>query len=217
MSSYPLLGISETAMAVVMDMIYDIHGKTNFTAYPNLEVDFQPQLEHLNNYSFQSKPVGTDPIINDKCFFATGTASIRKAIFEHFLEHYQINESFYDTLIHSRAYCSPSTKINSGVLVEPGAIISTQSNIDFGTYVKRGVLVGHHNNIGRFVDLNPGVILSGNISIGKSTTIGTGAVLKDNISIGSNSIIGIGSVVVKDIPDNVIAFGNPCKVVRPNT
>ena len=34
--------------------------------------------------------------------------------------------------------------------------------------------------------------------------------------IGKNSIIGAGSLVLSDIPDNVIAFGNPCKVVRDN-
>ena len=34
--------------------------------------------------------------------------------------------------------------------------------------------------------------------------------------IGKNSIIGAGSVVTKDIPDNVIAYGNPCKIIRKN-
>jgi galactoside O-acetyltransferase len=35
------------------------------------------------------------------------------------------------------------------------------------------------------------------------------------VSIGDNSVIGAGSVVTKDIPANVVAYGNPCKVVRP--
>ena len=35
------------------------------------------------------------------------------------------------------------------------------------------------------------------------------------VSIGDNSVIGAGSVVTKDIPSNVVAYGNPCKVVRP--
>lgn len=46
--------------------------------------------------------------------------------------------------------------------------------------------------------------------------IGSGAVISNNIKIGSGSLIGAGSVVTKDIPDGVIAFGNPCKVVREN-
>ena len=36
------------------------------------------------------------------------------------------------------------------------------------------------------------------------------------IHIGSNTTVGVGSVVVKDVPDGVVAYGNPCKVVREN-
>jgi acetyltransferase-like isoleucine patch superfamily enzyme len=38
----------------------------------------------------------------------------------------------------------------------------------------------------------------------------------DGIEIGSNTIIGAGSLVVKDIPSNVVAYGNPCRVIRDN-
>lgn len=68
--------------------------------------------------------------------------------------------------------------------------------------------------IGDFSDINPGVVISGKVNIGTGCTIGSGAVIKDNISIGDHTVIGIGSVVTKDIPENCIAFGNPCKVVR---
>ena len=44
--------------------------------------------------------------------------------------------------------------------------------------------------------------------------IGTGSMIMKGVTIGENSIIGAGSVVVKDIPANVIAAGNPCKVIR---
>ena len=38
-----------------------------------------------------------------------------------------------------------------------------------------------------------------------------------NVTIGDNVVIGAGSVVVKDIPSNSVAVGNPCKVIRPIT
>jgi acetyltransferase-like isoleucine patch superfamily enzyme len=41
--------------------------------------------------------------------------------------------------------------------------------------------------------------------------------VKEGVKIGSNSIIGMGSVVYNDVPDNVIALGNPARVVRKNT
>lgn len=55
------------------------------------------------------------------------------------------------------------------------------------------------------------------ITIGNNVWIGGSAVICPGVTIGDNSIIGAGSVVTKDIPANVIAAGNPCKVIRPIT
>lgn len=52
------------------------------------------------------------------------------------------------------------------------------------------------------------------IHIGRNCWIGAGAVILPGITIGDNSVIGAGSVVTKDIPSNVVAVGNPCKVLR---
>lgn len=53
------------------------------------------------------------------------------------------------------------------------------------------------------------------VRIGKNVWIGAGAVILPGVTIGENSVIGAGSVVTKDIPDNVVAVGNPCRVLRP--
>ena len=52
------------------------------------------------------------------------------------------------------------------------------------------------------------------IRIGNNVWIGGGTVVVGGVTIGDNSVIGAGSVVVKDIPANVVAVGNPCKVVK---
>ena len=52
------------------------------------------------------------------------------------------------------------------------------------------------------------------VHIGTGVWIGAGAVILPGVSIGENSVIGAGSVVTKDIPANVVAVGNPCKVLR---
>jgi acetyltransferase-like isoleucine patch superfamily enzyme len=62
----------------------------------------------------------------------------------------------------------------------------------------------HHLN-----DPNPG-----EINIGNNVFIGYGCIILKNVSIGDNSVIGAGSVVTNNIPANVIAAGNPCKVVK---
>jgi maltose O-acetyltransferase len=52
------------------------------------------------------------------------------------------------------------------------------------------------------------------IHIGDNVWIGGNAVVLPGITIGNNVTIGAGSVVTKDIPDNMLAFGNPCKIIR---
>jgi len=52
------------------------------------------------------------------------------------------------------------------------------------------------------------------VVIGDNVWIGEGAKILKGVTIGENSVIGAGSVVVKDIPSNVIAAGNPCKVIK---
>lgn len=52
------------------------------------------------------------------------------------------------------------------------------------------------------------------VKIGDNVWIGAGAVICPGVTIGNGSVIGAGSVVVKDIPENCIAVGNPCKVLR---
>ncbi|MDF2439598.1 MAG: maltose O-acetyltransferase [Abditibacteriota bacterium] len=54
------------------------------------------------------------------------------------------------------------------------------------------------------------------ISIGDNVWVGGGAIICPGVSIGENTIIGAGSVVTKNIPANVIAAGNPCRVLREN-
>ena len=55
------------------------------------------------------------------------------------------------------------------------------------------------------------------IHIGRNCWIGAGALILPGVTIGSDTIIGAKSVVTKDIPDHVIALGNPCRVLRPIT
>ena len=52
------------------------------------------------------------------------------------------------------------------------------------------------------------------VYIGENTWIGAGAVIVPGVHIGKNTVIGGGSVVTKDIPDNVVAVGNPCRILR---
>ena len=53
------------------------------------------------------------------------------------------------------------------------------------------------------------------ITIGRRAWLGGGVIVVPGVSIGVDTVVGAGSVVVHDLPDGVLAVGNPCRVVRP--
>ena len=59
-----------------------------------------------------------------------------------------------------------------------------------------------------------GYIYAAPVEIGRNCWIGANCVICPGVHIGNNAVIGAGSVVTEDIPENVVAAGNPCKVIR---
>ena len=60
-----------------------------------------------------------------------------------------------------------------------------------------------------------GLQYNASVRIGKNCWIGAGALVMPGVTIGEGSVIGAGSVVTRDVPANVVAVGNPCRVLRP--
>lgn len=92
-----------------------------------------------------------------------------------------------------------------------------------------GITIGHHcfigPNCGMYTAIhaslaeerNAGLEKALPIKIGDNCWIGGDVTILPGVTIGSNTIIGAKSVVTKDIPDNVIAVGNPCRILRSIT
>ena len=62
--------------------------------------------------------------------------------------------------------------------------------------------------------IGPGACLAGGVMVGRAARLGSGATVVDGVRIGANSLIGAGAVVLNDIPEGVITYGNPAKVIR---
>lgn len=138
-----------------------------------------------------------------------GVNHIRKKVVEKL-------HCLFGVAIHPTAVVSPSAKIGEGTVVMAGAVINADAVIGKHCIINTGVSVDHECVVGDYCHIAPGVNISGCTHIGEGTWIGVGSSVIQCISIGENCMIGAGSVVVRDIPDNVTAFGNPCKVKSAN-
>lgn len=123
-----------------------------------------------------------------------------------------------------------NTKIGPFVEIQKNAFIGSQCKIQSHTFICEGVTIEDEVFIGHGVmftnDMFPRATgQAGKLQteadwqviptlVKKGAAIGSNATILCGITIGANSIIGAGSVVTKDIPENVIAAGNPAKIIR---
>lgn len=117
------------------------------------------------------------------------------------------------TIIDKSAIISKKADVGEGVFVGKNTVVNIGCSIGNGCIINTGSVVEHDCKLGDFVHISPGAVVCGQVTVGNDTHIGAATVVRQCIVIGENSLIGAGSVVVKDIPGNVKAFGNPCKVV----
>ncbi|NMP04260.1 acetyltransferase [Pseudoalteromonas arctica] len=113
------------------------------------------------------------------------------------------------TLIAPTAVISQYATIAQGSVVFAGAIINAFANIGIGCIVNTSAIIEHDCAIGDFTHICPNTALAGGVIIGSKSWVGIGSQIKQLIVIGDNCMIGAGSTVIKNIPDNVTAFGSP--------
>jgi UDP-N-acetylbacillosamine N-acetyltransferase len=114
----------------------------------------------------------------------------------------------------------PAAVVAEGAQVGPGTVLAAGSVVNPGATLGRNVIVNtcasvdHDCVLEDGVHISPGAHLGGGVTVGRGTWIGIGAVVRDHVMIGAGVTIGAGAVVVKDIPDGVMAYGVPARVVK---
>ena len=115
---------------------------------------------------------------------------------------------------HPSAVIATSTEIGKGTAILAGSHVGPGSRVGEFCILNTGSSIDHDCNMSPFASIAPGVFTGGLVRIGECSAVGVGASVSDRISIGNHSIVGTGAAVVRDIPDFVIAYGNPAKAMR---
>ena len=96
----------------------------------------------------------------------------------------------------------------AGCIFNPGAVLG-----DF-TFYATGAQIEHDCQIGDFASISAGSVMGGHVKVGRFSAITLGVTILDRIVIGENTVVGSGSLVHKCLPSNVLAYGNPMKIIR---
>ena len=133
------------------------------------------------------------------------------------------NARIYDHVNLYKCKIGRDTKIDAFVYIEEGVIIGDRVKIRPFTFIPSGVTIEDDVFIGPHVtftnDKYPKINREWKLlktTIKQGSSIGAGSVILPVI-VGNNSLIGAGSVVTQDIPDNVLALGNPARIIRKIT
>ena len=126
-----------------------------------------------------------------------------------------------DFVIQAPFWCDYGYNIELGknFYANHNLVILDCAKVSFGDNVFIAPNCGFHT-AGHPIDAerrNQGLEYAYPITVGDNVWFGAGVQVLPGVTIGSNVVIGAGSVVTKDIPDHVIAVGNPCRVLRPIT
>ena len=117
-------------------------------------------------------------------------------------------------IIDASAVVARGVELADGIYIGKRAVINSGTKIGACAIINTGAIIEHECVIGDFSHISSGTTVCGQVTVGKDSHVGAGTVIRQQICIGERVLIGAGSVVVKNITDNVKAYGNPCKVVR---
>jgi sugar O-acyltransferase (sialic acid O-acetyltransferase NeuD family) len=121
------------------------------------------------------------------------------------------------TVIHPTAFVAGSATLGKGCQILAHANVCAEVKMGEGCILNTACGVDHECALGNGVHIGPGAILAGVVTVGDFAFVASGAVVLPRIKIGTDVIVGAGSVVTRNVPDGMVAFGNPAKVRRPTT
>lgn len=201
-----IIGKSDATITMILDNLESNNSFPDIFIVNNMGLEVKDKIQNNKfNLSLVESIEFNSPMI-----IGVFTPKWKKKLIESF------NFDNFLNVIHSSSQISSTAKMGHGCMINSLVSIAAHTTIGNFVSINRNASIGHHTILKDFVTVNPGCNIAGHVEIGDGTTIGMGSNIIEKIKIGKNTIVGAGSVVTKDLPDNVIAYGNPCKIIKKN-
>jgi len=120
----------------------------------------------------------------------------------------------FGVAIHPSAQIGGGATVGPGTVVMAGTVINPAAKVGEGCILNTRASLDHDSLMHSFSSLGPAAAVGGAVHIGAYTSIGIGATVIQEIHIGKHVVIGAGAVVVRHIPDSVVAYGVPARVIH---
>lgn len=146
------------------------------------------------------------------CVITIGDNWGRKKVSDQIMN--MVPQILWPNVIHPSVIIANHVEMGKGILAMAGVIINSNAHLgDFTNYFTN-CNVEHDCYIDDYASISAGVVLGGKVKIGKYSAIALSATVFDRLTIGENTVVGAASLVTKDLPDNVLAYGKPAKIIR---
>jgi sugar O-acyltransferase (sialic acid O-acetyltransferase NeuD family) len=117
--------------------------------------------------------------------------------------------------IHPSTLVGRSVEFGVGIVIMAGCIINPGARIGNFCFLATGAKVGLYNVMHDFSSVSANSVTGEEVEIGEFAAITLGVTVVNGLKIGDNSVTGAGSLVLEDVPNNVLAYGSPARVIRP--
>jgi len=141
---------------------------------------------------------------------AIGDPTTRKK----FVESMPKETRYFNFIHHSAQILDSNIEIGEGTIICANSILTTNIKLGKHCHLNLATTIGHDTTIGDYLTTSPGTHISGNCQIESCVYLGTNSSIKEKIKINKNSKIGLNSGVVKDIKEEGVFVGTPCKRIK---
>ncbi|WP_161499247.1 NeuD/PglB/VioB family sugar acetyltransferase [Flavipsychrobacter stenotrophus] len=148
----------------------------------------------------------------DAGLITVGDNWIRMAIHDAIIE--QLPNFRFVNALHPSVIIGNNVQMGTGIIAMAGCIFNPGAKVGDFTFFATGAQIEHDCEIGDYASISAGTILGGHVKIGKFSAVTLNVTVVDRLTIGENTVVGAGSLVTKSLPDNVLAYGMPAKIIR---